>query len=323
MPLKITKEEFQRHVPVTAAFNVAAMGADMLQVEDEYLHTAFGEDFYTDLISKYEAGEATALQLKLMDAIIGAVSNLAQASFLPVQPLQFSDRGVHIVSSTDEKTPFEHQIKSAQHSFLHKGFLAIERALRLLEKHIDAEDFVLWATSEACTIYRQYLLGSAEEFSEHYSIGNSRRTYLALLPIIKKTEPFYLASVIGDDLLYELKEQLRDRDLSVENRKLLDLYLRPALAHQVALAALDEGLFVFKDNVLASMLPGDAALDSVTLNRKRSAAYGDAQKFLAKAKAFLNQEASPEKYASYYYSNLYTAQKAPSLNNSDSSIYIF
>lgn len=320
--LKLTKEDFQKRISTTAKLNMDVYNADMYQVQDDHFANVFGEDFYLNLCKKYEEGTATDLQVQLVEILFDAIAPLAQASYLPLQPLQISDRGAHIVSTGDEKTPFEHQVKAAQQALIYRGFQAIERALRFLERHIDAPDFELWATSQACTRYKQHTLSNADEFNEHFPIGTSRRTYMALLPTIRKVEAFFLKPVLGEDYWYELKEQLKDRDVSADNQELLQRFIRPAVAHlSVANASTAEFSFSGESLLLQTAIQEK---DGNPQNSYRLQAEKAGRTYLAKLKQHLDRNASAEKYATYFNSDAYTAPGAgPSLNSSDSKSYAF
>lgn len=324
--LELTTEDFRKRIAnAVASVNIAQYSTDMQQVQHDYLLPAFGEEFYMDLSSKYKEGTATALQLQLVEILLDAIAPLAQAAYLPLQPLQISDRGAHIVSSADEKTPFEHQVKAAVATYTHKGFQAIERALRFLEKQIDHVDFTLWATSDACTFFKQHTLADASEFDHYYSIGNSRRTYKALVPVIRKTEDFHLAATLGAEFFDELKEQLKDRDITAENGFLLRALIRPAMAHLTIAAALETGGFNMNGEALE--LAVDSTSDGLAgpmLQSKINNARKDGNTYLAKLKTYLNVNAAADKYATYYNSSAYTAPGTATSFNSDSSkVYSF
>ncbi|WP_299755292.1 DUF6712 family protein [uncultured Pontibacter sp.] len=322
--LNITTEDLKKRIGVTATAKALELyQADFFQVQDDILRVSFGEDFYLDLSQKYNEGLATEKQLELVAILLDAIVPMAQGNLLPLQALQISDRGVHIVSNANEKTPFEHQIKAAQASFAHKGFQAIERALRFLERHIDHPDFELWATSEACTLFRQHTISNAEEFQNGYSIGNSRRTYMALLPTVRKVEDFYLETALGGDFWYELKEQLKDRDVHPDNLYLLNRFIRPAVALLTVAAALEEGGYTFKTD---AFLLSDSAepVDAAILNSKRAKAEKDGKAYLSKLTNYLNANASAEKYATYFASSTYLAPGSEvSRNEPESRIYGF
>jgi hypothetical protein len=323
MALILTIEEFKKHVPVNASVELDWLEGDLMAVEDEFIKPVLGTEFYDLICLKHAENTLTELQAKLLYTLQHAAANLAQARFLPIQTLQFSSRGVHIITSEDEKTPFQHQIKAAEKSFQHKGFNALEQALSFLELHIDAPDFIVWAGSTAATIFKQHILSDATAFSEFYSINNSRLTFRGLLPIIKRSEAFFLEPVLGADFLAELKEELRDREPKPENVVLLDNYIRPALAYLVVAKALSEAAFTFNGSALQlNMLEEteNASKAAVASERillaKKDAAWQDGQTYLLKLKAYLNANASETKYATYFSSLLY---KAP--GSSDQAVH--
>jgi hypothetical protein len=236
---------------------------------------------------------------------------------MPLLQVLISDSGVNLAGG---KTAFQWQIKDLKTSFTRKGYNALEEVLEHLDAHIDAPELAAWGTSTAAVATHQFFLATARQFSEHYAIGDSRLTYLALLPTLRKVERFDLAPALGAAFYAELKEQLIDRDLSADNAQLLDLFLRPALAHFVVAKALngDVGLTLNGDAVELSMYrPDDSnakeadASFSQLLGMKAAAALEDGRAFLTQARQFLNAQASPTRFATYFTSSAYTAPTAP------------
>ncbi|QCR23075.1 DUF6712 family protein [Pontibacter sp. SGAir0037] len=313
MPLILTIEEFREHVSVNVATDIQTLQADVLLVEDEQIKKLLGYAFYEELLQKYEEGTLSDLQDKLLKKLQNAIANLAAAEFLPMANVQIDDRGAHVFSTDTEKPAFQWQIKMIQRQLQRKGFNAMERVLEFLEENIDNEDFSAWAESEVSTVYRQYLINRTTEFNEHYSIGNSRLTFLYLLPFLKKMERFSLEPVLGTALFEELQEQIKDKDLTPDNTRLLELFVQPALAHLVVTKALTSGGFAFQGEALLVNLLEDTdsgtkstAVDNEKrLQAKVQEAWNDGQAYLMKLKEYLNTNASATKYASYYNSNLY------------------
>lgn len=320
-----TIEQFCAHVRVNVSgTDLENIEPDLSLVETQRLRPLLGPALYNDLqaLSDTDLEELLAkgnpdVRSELLRLVQRAAANLAMVEYMPLLQVLISDSGVNIMGG---KTAFQWQIKDLKTGFTRKGYNALEEVLEYLDTHIDAPALAAWGTSTAAVATHQYFLATARQFSEHYAIGDSRLTYLALLPTLRKVERFDLAPALGVALYAELKEQLIDRDLSADNTELLNLYLRPALAHLVVARALngDVGLTLNGDAVELSMYrPDDSnakeadASFAQLLTMKAAAALADGRAFLTQARQYLNARASPTRFASYFTSSAYTAPTAP------------
>ena len=320
-----TIEQFCAHVRVNVSgTDLENIEPDLNLVETQRLRPLLGPALYNDLQALSDADLEALLakgnpdvRSELLRLVQRAAANLAMVEYMPLLQVLISDSGVNLAGG---KTAFQWQIKDLKTGFTRKGYNALEEVLEYLDSHIDAPALAAWGMSTAAVATHQYLLATARQFSEHYAIGDSRLTYLALLPTLRKVERFDLAPALGAALYAELKEQLIDRDLSADNAELLDLFLRPALAHLVVARALngDVGLTLNGDAVELSMYrPDDSnakeadASFAQLLTMKAAAALADGRTFLTQACQHLNTRASPTRFASYFTSSAYTAPTAP------------
>ncbi|GAB3233066.1 hypothetical protein GCM10027346_20760 [Hymenobacter seoulensis] len=321
MSLITSLDQFREHVTVDrTGFSLSSIMPDMRLVEQERIKPLIGAALYYQLDGKVKVGsELTEAEADVLALLRRSISYLAMVGYLPLSQVHISDLGVSVFTTADQKQPYQWQINQLRSNFQGKGYNALEQALNLLDEHLDAPEFEAWATSAAATASHKFFINTATQFSEHYNIGNSRLTYLALLPTLRKMERFSLELVLGTKYFLELKEQIMDRDLSAENLQVLDLFVRPALAHLVIAKAVPEiGLGLNGDaielNVYrlddANQKEADASLDNL-LTLKVQQAMSDGNVYLERMKRFLNTHASETKYATYFASSAYQSPNAP------------
>jgi len=283
---------------------------DVLLAEDDYLRPALGAAFYDDLIdptTQLTSAEADRLRYLLRSSL----ANLSMVGYLDIAQVHINGQGVQIVSTDNEKTAFQWQVNNLKTSFSRKGWNGLEKALAYLEDH--ATDFPDWAASATAKAARGYFITSATVFSEHYNISNARLTFQALASLLRKTERFRLEPVLGTDFFDELKQQLRDDTLTAENEKLLDDYVRPALAHLVMAQAIGELGFALNGNALelnvyrpddSNSKESDPGLTQL-LDLKAGQALDDGEHYLRKLTKYLNLTASATRFATYFTSDAY------------------
>jgi hypothetical protein len=316
-----TIEQFRDQVVVNVNSSFAAFAPDVKLVESERLKPLIGPALYNELsaLSNDALAALSGPMGELRDELLCAAANLAMVEYLPLQQVQISPTGVHIVTTGDKKTAFQWQINQLLAAFRRKGFNALERALAVLDENIDEPAFAAWATSAAGTASHKFFLNTAAQFSEHYGINGSRLTYLALLPTLRKMERFALEPVLGSAYYLELKEQILDRDVSADNQLVLEQYIRPALAHLVVAKAVPElGMGLNGDAIELNVYrpddtngkEADASIDSL-LGLKVQQADADGQVYLTRLRQYLNGTASPTRYASYFTSTAYQDPSGP------------
>lgn len=321
MSLIRTIEQFTAYVRVNSnTTDIENFGPDMRVAERQRIRPTLGVALYNELSALSNEDLASALvdaadvRGGLLRLVQEAVANLASLEYLVVNQVQISDQGIRLAV---DKTAFQWQIKDLQAYFRRKGYNALEEVLAYLEEHV--ADFPAWASSPAATQARELFIASASEFSRHYDIAGSRLTYVALLATIRKVERFQLEAVLSEGYFDELKAQLALGTVSADNALVLDRYLRPALAHLVVAKAVPEVGLTFNGAALelnvyrfddANTKEADANLDSL-IGLKISQAAADAQVYLTKLRRYLNAQASPTRYATYFASPAYTDPAAP------------
>jgi hypothetical protein len=306
-----TIEDFKKHVALNASTDdntyFDQLLPDLLLAEEDYLRPALGAEFYDELLEAPASEAADRLRYLLASSL----ANLTMVSYVDFAQVQISGSGVQIISTEREKTAFQWQINALKASYSRKGNNGLEKALAYLESH--ADDFPTWATSDTAKNARGYFITSAATFSEHYNISNARLTFQALGSLLRKTERFRLEPTLGIEFFDELKQQLRDGALTAENEKLIENYLRPALAHLVMAQAIGELGFTLNGNALelnvyrpddANSKESDPGLTAL-LEMKADQATDDGEKYLRQLFKHLNGTASATRYATYFNSDAY------------------
>lgn len=132
-------------------------------------------------------------------------------------------------------------------------------------------------------------------------------------------ERFAIEPVLGTNFYLELKEQVMDRDVSADNQRVLEQYIRPALAHLVIAKAVPELGMGLNGNAIelnvyrlddSNQKEADASIDSL-LAMKVAQAAADAQVYLTRLRQYLNKMASSTRYAAYFISTAYQDPSGP------------
>ncbi len=331
MALIKTIEEIKDQVGINSTNTIKNVMMDIEDIEESHIVPVLGRPQYDALHSAYntqtEQSPMGGFLLELWKKTIKALINLAYAQNIDIAQVQVTDRG--IVKQND--SAYQYQKIDVQKYFQKKGFNGIEALILFLEEN--KVNFPLWANNDAVySITKQFFINTAAQFNKEYSIGNSRRTFMALWPAMKKAEAFYIEETIGTDLFDAIKNYIKTGEpASADNDQLLDKFIRPALAHLTIFLAINElNLEITADGVMinevtagngtskTSKMPSDTRLEI-----KRYEAEKTGLRFIKNLKDYLNKNASATKYQLYFESDLYEAPAGaePEEDFTDRKIY--
>lgn len=310
--LLTTLAEFRIGVPVSVTASIELLLPAVAQAERKHLLPLLGRAQYDELHAAYQAGSLNPAQAELLALVQVALANLAYAPYVTVAQLQIDDQGIRIASDQNNKTAFQWQINDLKDYLLETGYEALDQALAYLDEH--KAEFPTWAASEAYAANKQQLLNSAAEFDRYYRINASRRTFLALVPIMQRQEVLNLEPLLSSAFCAALRAEIQTGQVSAATEAVLRL-LHPALAHLTMAQAIGELSFSINGPALelqvyrpdnANSKESDPGLTAL-LALKRDQALENGREYLRQLLAFLNAQASATVYPEFFKSAAYTA----------------
>jgi hypothetical protein len=305
--LVTTIEEIDRLTAIGEGNSYESYSVDLENAEQDYVQPMLGEALYSDLLTKYQDNTITTEpDLTLLTLCQAVIANMAVATNLDQRQVSISDSGVQ----KGGDSAYYYQKIEAQNSFTRRAYRAMEQLLVFLEKK--QADYASWKASDAYYLNRSFLIPTATDFQKHYNIRGSRRTYLAMLPVMKRVEIFSVIETLGQPFYDELLKTVQDStELSAQqktdNNALLTQYIRPAIAYltvsesarELSMTLSADGLHLqenlaFSDKTIANKQANDQQL---AVHAQQAADTGN--QFLTRAINYLNAEATDTKFASY------------------------
>lgn len=231
----------------------------------------------------------------LLDKVRLPLANFAFLLYIPMAQVQISSSGIHISRNENKTAAFNQQIDDLKRSFQDSGYVGIDILLEFLEENKSI--YTLWAASDAFTIFRESFINKTADFNKIININNSRRTFLTLKPIMKRVEDHFVKPSLCDDLFDEIKQEIRDGNVSGLNQKLLDL-IQPAISHLTISEAIDELTIIYSDYGL-SVFPNDTSIKRVddeemaqtTLGNLKIKSRQNGETYLRQLRDYLNANA--------------------------------
>lgn len=226
-----TTEEIKEFISVNHNFELTDIMPSIRQACNKYIIPAIGLPFFNQLAEAYRLDNASIPEDLAIQAIQEALAHYSYFLYAPIGFVQIGNNGIQEATSQNSGPARQWVTYDLKVALLESGDVALDACLQFLETNAAA--YPAWQASEAYTRSKESFLNSADAISEYINIQNSRRTFLAMRPFIRKAERHYLTNLLGNELLEELKEQIKTNTLSAENKKVVKL-IEPALA-QLAL----------------------------------------------------------------------------------------
>ncbi len=196
------------------------IGAELYQqAEDHYLSANY--HWVAPVPDEGETAESHpeyAILDELVKKIQYPLAVHAYRMYVPSSDLTHSDKGRQIFVSEQEKPAFEWQIEKDNENLLSLAHRATDILLEWLDANIaytvtvagendgeTVEEVLLkWADSAAYLSTKDLFINNVDEFEKVFLIENSRVTFLALVPFIRRFQHNDILAIIGKDRYDEL-----------------------------------------------------------------------------------------------------------------------
>ncbi len=310
--------ELRQYVNVSESLMFPTIKPDIERTEKQVLKKFLGAEQYDELLIEYQANveDLSDMETRLRDLLNysrAAVALLTIGRAADILQVQISDSGIQMVSGAEYKQAFAWMKHDAKSYLLQHGYAAIDELLQYLETNVD--DYPLWAESTAYTLNKLFIVNSAVDFQQHYNINESRLTYLALQPIMRRVEAFNLAPQIGAAFFGEIKAEIAANDLSVDNSVLMQ-WLSPACALYTMARAYQELPLLLTDSGVVlnytKAFQGDNSkesqpVDANRLQNQQRVCGADADAYMKLCLDYLRANATTTRYPLFYASEKRTS----------------
>lgn len=305
-----------------------SIAGSLRSAELKYLVPVIGADLYQLISEAYEVNALSTEETALLPYLQEPVAHLAMYLYSFQADVSLSDVGVQRVETTTNKTAYKYQLLALRDSFLDAGYEAIERLLVYLEKN--ASLFSAWQDSDARTAANELLIRSGRELRQYYTtLRQPERTYASMISIIRAVEDLSFTKLLGDQYA-ELKAHDVANDATLLERTVLTT-LKKALAH-LALGKAIVQIDVRLDDTGATQVgsgrvdmnrgedsnrAGASGVDKLALSRQ---CEDIGLNYLDTAVRYLNTNASPTVFATWYGKLQDEALASPKPSNVNSTL---
>lgn len=317
--LILDMDTVRQYVPNNIASSLDVIRPHIHQAEIKYIKPLLGKELYETLLADVneETPDLTEEETALLPYVQAALAHYTYMLAIPHINVDVSDAGVRQYHDERYKPAFGRDVDALLEAVYRKAYEAADELLEFLEEHQD--DYSSWVDSDAFTEAHKFFINTAKDFSALYNIRQSRRTFLLIQPVMNKVEQMIIEPEISTEYFEDLKEAIIAGDISADDQKILDM-LRPAVANLTIARALaelqveitDQGIIAYaylgqgENAKQKTPISQNQFTYSEQIGRLRQSAETDGQAWLAKAKKYLDANASDTKYTVYKASDAYT-----------------
>lgn len=203
MKLLITRiETFRKHVSnIAVTLKIEQLEGEIRTATIDFIIPYIGMPLYDRLCDMVpdqpeEPSASATPGVILIEKLQAALSNYVALRYTPISDTFFTAMGLQTFKSETQVGAFAYQKADRMAKYAADADTLMDDALSYLEDHL--ADFPEYSRDEP-QWFRHWAFPTARDFSRFYGIGNSRRTFLRLLPIIRKVETLELLPVLGQE----------------------------------------------------------------------------------------------------------------------------
>lgn len=232
-------EQIEEYVTVARSTNTDQLLPYLIDAQEKYIRPNLG----TPLLQRIEA--QTPDDPEMMGLLRKALVNLAFSIYMPFMQVTIDGTGAH---QNRETALFQRTEDKLQQAFLQTGMNTLDTLLEYLESHV--QQYPEYQLSPQFSIRNELFVNRTATFQLFANIQNSRLTFLALLPILRKLERQWLKSQLGDVLFEEFKVMYEDQ--TPAEFALILPHLQAALVYEtIARATIELNVQISADGALS------------------------------------------------------------------------
>lgn len=234
-----TTADLKKYVSIAQSFEFEDFEPYIQKAVNAYTHKYVG-NLHIELASPATGTDAT-IKNQAREHLRSAIANFGMYIYLPLLVVQLDSSGISVNTSENRSAASWGQIKDIRRELLRSGHESMDLLLAVLEANPTI--FTDYAAKYS-SINNELLVNNATTFSKYYTIFDSRQTFLALMPILRKVEDQYLKTFLCKELIQVLKGTVNDNLLEVKTN------LQKAIVAFTVAKVSSNGLFVFDERGL-------------------------------------------------------------------------
>lgn len=217
-----TTDDLKKVLPFTANFDFNDIASFIENAEKDEIVPFIGQDQYDELNIAYASADNDDNLFPALKKLLGYVRRPAlNAGFLnmiPFRNVNIGKSGFSVTETQSEKIAGQFRIEDLKAQCISEYYKGMESLLLFLESN--RTDYPEWTGSDAFSLALGSLINTAVDFNSYVNINNSRMVFIKVKPVMSQKESI-VAKVTGQALFDQLKDQVKNRNLSPENNRII------------------------------------------------------------------------------------------------------
>lgn len=301
---------------------------------EELLLQFIGIDVYQLVQVMYDQNTEDAKEARLLRLCQKAIVHQAYNLLSFDGTMMLDDTGFKRMKSEFSDSAYQWQIRDFRLARNKATYSSIEAIINLINNNITEPYGIKWLSSAEYERIKNHLPWNHSIFSQYRSC-QSLEVVTKLYPSILEIQQNIIANNIGQQLYDDLIDANQNNDFTADETKILPMVI-DAIANLATARALDEEILQFgPDGIEIKEFKAGGSTDGSQSSKAtnqiatvKKAAEEKGQNAIKRLRIYLNKNASAEKYASYFNSNLYddpndSTDKSTFKNDPTSPTYFF
>ena len=235
--IKSVANEVKKYLSVDISMQDKTIEPYIKPAEEQVIRL-LGKEMYAELDEYYnDGGDDDEALNALLPYVQRPIVNFAFFQGLSMLNVSIGENGIAVISNSNLAPASKQRTDDLKADLEKAAYDSMESLLEFLEENIT--DYDNWSGSDAYAYQYEYLISSARRFDELLRIDRSRLTFLKWRPTMADVEFLEIYPIVSQEFCDELKEEIKDDDISEENAVVLP-YLQKALAYLTASIELDK-----------------------------------------------------------------------------------
>lgn len=230
--------------------------------EEKFIKPLIGEEQYGELHEWYnlETPEENAPLQKLLYQVQRCLTYYTLLEAAPTMMLDFGDGGMMEGAPDGQSAARQWTVKSAIEYFSTNADTFAESVLQFLEKN--AADYATWKNSDSRKEARAFFISSGKMWKDAGAdIAQPHRFFLDRMVSIKRVEENQIQEILGSVLYTDLKEKLKENDLTEDEENLIKK-IKPVVAYYALADSIPQVTFQLTSSGVRLLNINDGIRDS-------------------------------------------------------------
>ena len=215
-----------------------------------------GQAVYDLAETAYKSTDATPANIGLVPYVQLPIAILGTFNMYRQNDISHEDTGRKVkIDSTNEKIPWEWQLKRDDEIQLDRYYSAVDRLINYLDT---LTALTAWQNSDQKKLSKSLFIKSADKFDMYFPINKSGRMYMMLLPFVREAERKYIKPALGADYT----KYLTNANLTASEKEILELIYPPIPLLAMSIAVKRMPLGIIPAGVIRNFVASNGTMDA-------------------------------------------------------------